>query len=157
MMVNDDLIKASIGEKEYRKYAPYLLTVFFFNFFFPVTHVFAFADTSCTGTLQNTITTANNRTNTLLHFFFIPLTFLSPQLDYLYKYHSKILFGYKVIIVLHLILRNIYNPQKLSRKIVTFFRIFRCAICFIPLSQSYSPQSQSHNFHNTHPQLSLVH
>ena len=32
MMVNDDLIKASIGEKDYRKYAPYLLTVFFFIF-----------------------------------------------------------------------------------------------------------------------------
>jgi F-type H+-transporting ATPase subunit a len=32
MMVNDDLIKESIGEKEYRKYAPYLLTVFFFIF-----------------------------------------------------------------------------------------------------------------------------
>ena len=32
MMVNDDLIKASIGEKEYRRYAPYLLTVFFFIF-----------------------------------------------------------------------------------------------------------------------------
>lgn len=32
MMVNDDLIKESIGEKEYRRYAPYLLTVFFFIF-----------------------------------------------------------------------------------------------------------------------------
>jgi F-type H+-transporting ATPase subunit a len=32
MMVNDDLIKPSIGEKEYRKYAPYLLTAFFFIF-----------------------------------------------------------------------------------------------------------------------------
>ena len=32
MMVNDDLIKASIGEKDYRRYAPYLLTVFFFIF-----------------------------------------------------------------------------------------------------------------------------
>ena len=32
MMVNDDLIKESIGEKEYRKYAPYLLTAFFFIF-----------------------------------------------------------------------------------------------------------------------------
>lgn len=32
MMVNDDLIKPSIGENEYRKYAPYLLTVFFFIF-----------------------------------------------------------------------------------------------------------------------------
>ena len=32
MMVNDDLIKESIGEKDYRKYAPYLLTVFFFIF-----------------------------------------------------------------------------------------------------------------------------
>lgn len=31
-MVNDDLIKPSIGEKEYRKYAPYLLTSFFFIF-----------------------------------------------------------------------------------------------------------------------------
>lgn len=31
-MVNDDLIKPSIGEKEYRKYAPYLLTAFFFIF-----------------------------------------------------------------------------------------------------------------------------
>lgn len=30
MMVNDDIIKSSIGEKHYRKYAPYLLTVFFF-------------------------------------------------------------------------------------------------------------------------------
>ncbi|MBP3227298.1 MAG: F0F1 ATP synthase subunit A [Bacteroidaceae bacterium] len=28
--INDDLIKASIGEKHYRRYAPYLLTVFFF-------------------------------------------------------------------------------------------------------------------------------
>ena len=32
MMVNDELIKPSIGEKEYRKYAPYLLTAFFFIF-----------------------------------------------------------------------------------------------------------------------------
>ena len=32
MMVTDDLIKPSIGEKYYRKYAPYLLTVFFFIF-----------------------------------------------------------------------------------------------------------------------------
>ena len=32
MMVNDDLIKPSIGEHCYRKYAPYLLTVFFFLF-----------------------------------------------------------------------------------------------------------------------------
>ncbi len=32
MMVNDDLIKPSIGEGEYRKYAPYLLTAFFFIF-----------------------------------------------------------------------------------------------------------------------------
>ena len=30
MMVNDDLIKPSIGEHCYKKYAPYLLTVFFF-------------------------------------------------------------------------------------------------------------------------------
>ena len=32
MMVNDDLIKPSMGEHCYRKYAPYLLTVFFFIF-----------------------------------------------------------------------------------------------------------------------------
>ena len=32
MMVNDELIRPSIGEKEYRKYAPYLLTAFFFIF-----------------------------------------------------------------------------------------------------------------------------
>ena len=32
MMINDDVIKSSIGEKRYRKYAPYLLTVFFFIF-----------------------------------------------------------------------------------------------------------------------------
>jgi F-type H+-transporting ATPase subunit a len=32
MMVNDELIKPSVGEKEYRKYAPYLLTAFFFIF-----------------------------------------------------------------------------------------------------------------------------
>lgn len=32
MMVNDDLIRPSVGEKEYRKYAPYLLTAFFFIF-----------------------------------------------------------------------------------------------------------------------------
>ncbi len=32
MMVNDDLIKSSIGEKHYRQYAPYLLTAFFFIF-----------------------------------------------------------------------------------------------------------------------------
>ncbi len=32
MMVNDDLIKPSIGEHEYRRYAPYLLTAFFFIF-----------------------------------------------------------------------------------------------------------------------------
>ena len=30
MTINDDLIKSSIGEKHYRPYAPYLLTVFFF-------------------------------------------------------------------------------------------------------------------------------
>ncbi len=33
MMINDDVIKSSIGEKHYRPYAPYLLTVFFFIFF----------------------------------------------------------------------------------------------------------------------------
>lgn len=32
MSINDDVIKASIGEKHYRNYAPYLLTVFFFIF-----------------------------------------------------------------------------------------------------------------------------
>jgi F-type H+-transporting ATPase subunit a len=32
MMVNDDLVKPSIGEKHYKKYAPYLLTAFFFIF-----------------------------------------------------------------------------------------------------------------------------
>jgi len=32
MSINDDVIKASIGEKHYRRYAPYLLTVFFFIF-----------------------------------------------------------------------------------------------------------------------------
>lgn len=32
MMVNDDLIKPSIGEHHYKQYAPYLLTVFFFIF-----------------------------------------------------------------------------------------------------------------------------
>ena len=30
MMIHDDLIKSSIGEKHYKPYAPYLLTVFFF-------------------------------------------------------------------------------------------------------------------------------
>ncbi|EFA44682.1 ATP synthase F0, A subunit [Hallella bergensis DSM 17361] len=30
MYINDDVIKSSIGEKHYRKFAPYLLTVFFF-------------------------------------------------------------------------------------------------------------------------------
>lgn len=30
LAINDDVIKASIGEKHYRRYAPYLLTVFFF-------------------------------------------------------------------------------------------------------------------------------
>ena len=32
MTINDDLIKSSIGEKHYRRYAPYLLTCFFFIF-----------------------------------------------------------------------------------------------------------------------------
>lgn len=32
MMINDDVIKSNIGEKHYRKYAPYLLTAFFFIF-----------------------------------------------------------------------------------------------------------------------------
>ena len=32
MMIHDDLIVSSIGEKHYRPYAPYLLTVFFFIF-----------------------------------------------------------------------------------------------------------------------------
>ena len=32
MMINDDVIKQSIGEKHYKPYAPYLLTVFFFIF-----------------------------------------------------------------------------------------------------------------------------
>lgn len=30
MAINDDVIKASIGEKNYKPYAPYLLTIFFF-------------------------------------------------------------------------------------------------------------------------------
>lgn len=30
MMVNDDIIRPSVGEKHYRKYSPYLLTAFFF-------------------------------------------------------------------------------------------------------------------------------
>ena len=33
MMVNDDIIKACIGEKHYKRFAPYLLTAFFFIFF----------------------------------------------------------------------------------------------------------------------------
>lgn len=33
MMVNDDIVKPSVGEKHYKKYAPYLLTAFFFIFF----------------------------------------------------------------------------------------------------------------------------
>ena len=32
MMVYDDIIKPSVGEKDYKKYAPYLLTAFFFIF-----------------------------------------------------------------------------------------------------------------------------
>lgn len=32
MNINDDLIRPSVGEKHYRQYAPYLLTVFFFIF-----------------------------------------------------------------------------------------------------------------------------
>lgn len=32
MTINDDVIKASIGEQHYKRYAPYLLTVFFFIF-----------------------------------------------------------------------------------------------------------------------------
>ena len=32
MMVNDEIIRPSVGEKHYRKYAPYLLTAFFFIF-----------------------------------------------------------------------------------------------------------------------------
>lgn len=32
MYIHDDVIKACIGEKHYRRYAPYLLTVFFFIF-----------------------------------------------------------------------------------------------------------------------------
>ena len=32
MMVNDEIIRPSVGEKEYRKYAPFLLTAFFFIF-----------------------------------------------------------------------------------------------------------------------------
>lgn len=32
MTIHDDVIKASIGEKHYKRYAPYLLTVFFFIF-----------------------------------------------------------------------------------------------------------------------------
>ena len=31
-MVNDDIIRPSVGEKHYRKYSPYLLTAFFFIF-----------------------------------------------------------------------------------------------------------------------------
>ena len=33
MMIHDDVIKESVGEKHYKKYAPYLLTVFFFILF----------------------------------------------------------------------------------------------------------------------------
>lgn len=32
MMINNDVIKSNIGEKHYRRYAPYLLTAFFFIF-----------------------------------------------------------------------------------------------------------------------------
>lgn len=32
MMIHDDVIKACVGEKHYKKYAPYLLTAFFFIF-----------------------------------------------------------------------------------------------------------------------------
>lgn len=32
MTIHDDVVKASIGEKNYRKFAPYLITVFFFIF-----------------------------------------------------------------------------------------------------------------------------
>lgn len=33
MAIHDDVIRSSVGEKHYRKYAPYLLTVFFLIFF----------------------------------------------------------------------------------------------------------------------------
>ena len=33
MMIHDDVIKSSIGEKHYKPYAPYLLTIFFFILF----------------------------------------------------------------------------------------------------------------------------
>ena len=44
MMVNDELIRPSIGEKEYRKYAPYLLTAFFFIFISNLFYVLIFIE-----------------------------------------------------------------------------------------------------------------
>ncbi|MGN0221299.1 MAG: F0F1 ATP synthase subunit A [Prevotella sp.] len=40
MSIHDDVIRPSIGEKHYRKYAPYLLTVFFLIFFINLVGLF---------------------------------------------------------------------------------------------------------------------
>ena len=47
MMVNDEIIKPSVGEKEYRKYAPYLLTAFFFIFLCNLLNQTVYKDRCC--------------------------------------------------------------------------------------------------------------
>ena len=69
MMVNDDIIKPSIGEKHYRPYAPYLMTCFFFIFI-----------TNLLGLLPIFPGGANVTGNITITFFLAICTFLAVNL-----------------------------------------------------------------------------
>ncbi|MCH5307815.1 MAG: F0F1 ATP synthase subunit A [Prevotella sp.] len=80
MMINDDVIKSSIGEKHYRPYAPYLLTVFFFIFI-----------TNLVGLLPVFPGGANVTGNINITFFLALCTFLAVNLFGNKEYWKEIL------------------------------------------------------------------
>ena len=69
MMVNDDVIKSNVGEKHYKRYAPFLLTVFFFIFI-----------TNLVGLLPVFPGGANVTGNINITFFLAVCTFLAVNL-----------------------------------------------------------------------------
>ena len=69
MMVNDDIIKPSIGEKHYRPYVPYLMTCFFFIFI-----------TNLLGLLPSFPGGANVTGNITITFFLAFCTFLAVNI-----------------------------------------------------------------------------
>ena len=75
MMINDDVIKSSIGEKHYKPYAPYLLTVFFFIL---VTNLLGQKISFQYSLLPNRLTARNVHTARKNVMLMLPVTFEPP-------------------------------------------------------------------------------